>query len=141
MDADRYLKKLYRVLDRMRHSLVLSTLSGLSPRVRIALRFIEENFDSGTRLSDAARHVGMHPDSLSRRIHHELEEHNLYLTIPDYINLLKAVRASELVTSQPLLLWKEIADVVGTSPRQLERIFRMHFGSTPTQFRQDQPEP
>lgn len=141
MDADRYLKKLYRVFDRMRYSLVLSKLHGLSPRVRTALRFIEENFDSGIHLSDAARHVRMHPDSLSRRVRHELEEHDLYLTIPDYINLLKAVRARELLTSQPLLLWKEIADVVGTNPRQLERIFRMHFGSTPTQFREDRSEP
>ena len=141
MDTDGYLRELYRIIDRMRHNLVLSRLPNLSPKVMIALLFIEENFASGVHLSDAARHVGMHPDSLSRKIHRELEGHDLYLTVPDYFNLLKAVKAREAITSDPLLLCKEVADLVGASPRELQRIFRIHFGSTLSEYREHQLQP
>jgi len=54
VDTDGYLRELYRIIDRMRHNLVLSRLPNLSPKVMIALLFIEENFASGVHLSDAA---------------------------------------------------------------------------------------
>lgn len=127
--------ELYRILQRSDERLVLSSLPELSPKVRIALRFLEEHFIEGAGLKDAVFGVKMHRASLSRKIHKELQEQSIYLTIPEYVNSLRIRKAKGLFESEPMLECKEVASMVGTGGRNLRRIFKSFTGKTPTEYR------
>jgi two-component system response regulator YesN len=129
---------LYRILQKLDEKLVLSRLPGLSPKVKTALKFVEENFSQEVRLEDAAARVRMHPVSLSRRVRKELRQHEVYISLPEYKDALRARMAKQLIKSNPFLECKEVAHMVGTSPRNLEKIFKRYVGVTPAEFRQMQ---
>jgi transcriptional regulator GlxA family with amidase domain len=119
----------------MDERLTLSELEGLSPKAKLALKSLEQNFAIGISLKEAAAQVRMRPDSLSRQIHKELASHEIWITIPDYLDMLKVKRAKELFCLYPLCECKEVAALVGLSVRHLERLVKRHAGMTPACFR------
>jgi transcriptional regulator GlxA family with amidase domain len=131
---DGYLGEPYRIRKGAAEVPVLSKLPGLSRRVRMALRFLEREFCSGTRLSDAARHVKIRPDSLGKLVRGELLARGIHFTIPEYLSLLRITRAEHLFTSDPLRQCKEVAALIGLSTRHLERLFLRFNGLTPTEY-------
>ena len=129
------LEELYRIIQRADTSLILSNVEGLSPRVRIALQFLEERFHARAGLAQAGRVVEMHPASLCRAVRNELKRNGIYVTLPDYLNRLRLNKARELLRSDPLLLCKEVAFLVGMSDRNFERVFKEYTGKTATEYR------
>jgi transcriptional regulator GlxA family with amidase domain len=135
MDTKCLLKDLYRILQRMDERLILSELEGLSPKAKLALKSLEQNFAIGISLKEAAAQVRMRPDSLCREIHRELVAHGIYVSIPDYLDTLKVKRAKELFCLDPLCECKEVAALVGLSVRHLERLVKRRTGMAPACFR------
>gem|GEM_PF-1630629 len=135
ISMERCLEELYRIMQRADASLILSNVEGLSPRVRMALQFLEEGSHERAGLAQAARYVRMHRASLCRAIRNELKRNGIYLTLPDYLNRLRLNKARKLLQSDPFLLCKEIASLVGMSDRNFERVFRKYTGKTATEHR------
>ena len=135
MDTDGYLRELYRIIDSMDQSLVLSQLEGLSPRIRTVLRFLEQNASDETGLGGPAGLVRMHPAALSRKMHRELRNLGCYLSLWDYRDMLRLRSARRASRSDPLLECKEVAALVGVSPRTLRRIFKRYTNSSPEDYR------
>jgi len=119
----------------MDEKLLLSRLEGLSPRIRTIFRCLEENVTEGPGLRKLARLFRMHSASLSRRWHRELADIGYYLTLSDYRDMLRFRRAKQAFRSDPLLECKKVAALVGTSPRNLRRIFQSFTNSTPEDYR------
>lgn len=128
--------ELHRILQRMDERLIVSTLPGLSPKLRFVLRFIEENFCEGVGVKQAASYVKMHPASLWKRIRKELTQTGTNITFSEYINSLRVRRAKELLRSDPFLECKEVASMVGTGVRNLEMVFKRYVGKTLSEYRQ-----
>jgi two-component system response regulator YesN len=113
----------------------LSSLKGLSPKVKLALQFLEEGLCEGVTLAGAAGYVKMNPASLNRKLHEELRERGFSVSIREYLDLLRVKKAKELFRSDPTLESKEVASKVGLGYRSFTQVFKRHTGMTPHAYR------
>ena len=77
----------------------------------------------------------MNPSALCRLVREELAQHEIYITLPDYLDRLRVDKAKELFQSDPLIRCKEVASLVAFSSRSLRRIFKKYTGKTPTEYK------
>ena len=127
--------ELHKTIQKLDESLILSELEELSPKVRIALQFLEHKFPEGIGVPDAASCLKMHPASLWKRIRGELFQCGIHMSLSEYTNRLRVVKAKELLQSDPFLLSKELAPMVGTGVRNLQKLFKTYTGKTPSEYR------
>ncbi|MBD3427127.1 MAG: helix-turn-helix domain-containing protein [Candidatus Omnitrophica bacterium] len=96
-------------------------------RVKI---FIEKNFDKIVTLEDAAGRVGLSPKYLSRAFKEETGTN-----FNEYYLKCKFKKAEELLNQTSYTI-EQIADKLGyKNPESFIRIYKKHWGSTPTQNR------
>lgn len=110
--------------------------SHLSRPIRQVERYVRQNFSQDIHLEDAARFSGLSPTYLSSRFKQETG-----VGFSDYVNQCRIEEAKRLLgfSSETVV---NIAHQVGfSSPRYFSRVFTLHTGMKPTEYRQSRRIP
>jgi AraC family transcriptional regulator len=99
------------------------------PWLRRAEEFLRDNFSQQFSCEDVANAAGVHPAHLAR-----VFRRNHDCTIGEYVRRLRLDFAAQALSQDSSLA--EVASAAGFSDQShLSRIFRNHFGLTPSQYR------
>jgi two-component system, response regulator YesN len=104
-----------------------------SELVRKVESYINENYQSQLTIHDIAKMVNFHPGYLSKVFK------NIVGASPmEYLTNLRIQKAKELMTTDPHLSLRDIAESVGYSNAfYFSRIFKVATGKSPSEFKQD----
>jgi len=106
--------------------------NGSPPWLRRAEDYLRDNFSQRFRCEDVAKAAGVHPAHLARVFR---RSHGC--TIGEYVRRLRLDFAADVIVSRQSSL-AEVASAAGFSDQShLTRIFRIHFGVTPSQYRRN----
>lgn len=99
--------------------------------VRTAVRYVDDHYADPLQLTDVAEHCAVSSGHLSRL----LAEH-LHLSFNDYLNTVR-LKVSQRLLEEGRSAVKEVAYAVGyQSPNYFSRVFRRHFGVTPSEYQE-----
>ncbi len=104
----------------------------LNDHIKVALSYIEENYNKEIMLQDVANHINLSPGYLSSLFKNELKENFI-----DYVNRMKIEKAKELLSGTPLKSY-EIAEKIGFADHTyFSKWFKKFTGMSPSSFRKE----
>ena len=101
--------------------------------LRIDHRIREERLyaDQGVQREELAEVLGVKRETLNQL----LNKYGGGISIPAYLNNIRLSEACKMLREQPETTVAEIADQVGLTQRNLQRLFQEQYGMTPTEYR------
>lgn len=98
--------------------------------IRQVQEYVEAHLSENVSLSQAARHVFMNPSYLSRLFREETDE-----SYSEFVTRRKMEEARRLLDQRDFKVYEASSAVGYADPAYFSRVFRRHFGVTPSEYR------